>query len=105
MSPQTCGGTDLVKLNKVRITGPGPAVVAKGRCMITITDSELSGAVGIKATGQAEVVVRRSSVRGTRFSIVAKGRSIVKAKKSNFVGPVDQKGKATIQRNGGNSFR
>lgn len=104
--PVSCRGTQVVRLNNVMIDTQGPAFTVRGACRVEVSDSYIrSDEWAIRANGQAQVFVTRSSVEGARGVVKTNDSAVITARDSLFIGAYDRQGRSTYRDNGGNEWR
>src|SRR5512140_1194228 len=77
-APFSCGGVDVVKLEKVKATvAAGTAITAGGNCQLTLVNVDVTAPLPIDASGNAKVTVTGGSLKGAPEAIVASANSSV----------------------------
>ncbi len=95
--PVMCSGSESVVLTGVIIHNPlGPAITASGSCSVTLTNSTISGMIGVSASGSASITLTGGHVTGTATSIMATGSAEVTSTGTTVTGPTHHSGEATI---------
>jgi len=77
-SPFTCGGLDVVKLEKVKANvATGTAITAGGNCQLTLVNVDVTAPLPIDASGNAKITMTGGSLKGTPEAIVASANATV----------------------------
>lgn len=97
--PIACTGDERVEATGLTIVSDdGPAVLALGRCQVSLTDADLVGRqVGVDARGEARVVLRDSRVRGGAAAVVVRGDAEVELPGTEVFGEVRLAGSASSE--------
>ena len=96
-SPFSCGGADIVKLEKVKATlTTGTAITAAGNCQLTLVNVDVAAPLPIEATGNAKVTVTGGSLKGAPDAIVAGANAQVTVAGATVTGKAKSSGNGKI---------
>jgi hypothetical protein len=103
--PIICDGKRMLHLDNKRINVSGDAIVARGGCELHITNSRIvAGGTGITVL-DANVHIVNSEVTGTEGSLTTSSAARVLLRNSQFIGLARRDNQASIQDQGGNTWR
>ncbi len=96
-SPFTCGGVDVVKLEKVKANvATGTAITAGGNCQLTLVNVDVTAPLPIDASGNAKVTMTGGSLKGTPEAIVASANASVTVAGASITGKTKASGNGKI---------
>jgi len=103
--PIICDGKRMLHLDNKRMNVSGDAIVARGGCELHITNSRINaGGTGVIVL-DANVHIVNSEVTGTEGSLTTSSAARVLLRNSQFVGLARRDTQASIQDQGGNTWR
>jgi len=92
--PIDCAGQEEIVADAVTIVNEGgPAILARGNCKVTLTNSTVTGSdFGVDASGNAQVTLQDSRVEGGEAAVVSSGNANVALPGTEVVGEVRVQG-------------
>ena len=103
--PIICDGKRMLHLDNKRINVSGDAIIARGGCELHITNSRINaGGTGVTVL-DANVHIVNSEVTGTEGSLTTSSAARVLLRNSQFIGLTRRDNQASIQDQGGNTWR
>jgi hypothetical protein len=103
--PIICDGKRMLHLDNKHINVSGDAIVARGGCELHITNSRINaGGTGVTVL-DANVHIVNSEVTGTAGSLTTSSAAHVLLRNSQFTGLARRDTQASIQDQGGNTWR
>lgn len=103
--PIICDGKRLLHLDNKRLKVSGDAVIARGGCELHITNSFITASGTGVIVQDATVHITNSEITGGESSLTTNGGARVLYRNSKFNGLARRDAKATIQDQGGNTWR
>lgn len=96
-TPFVCKGNEVVALSGMDVKlGEGPAVLAKGNCVLTLHGMTIDAPVAVRSEANAEITVNGGKLVGSKNAVEAAGNSKVHLVGTAVNGNVDRKGGAKV---------